>query len=97
VQRTRDVAVLKALGGSGSYVLRDALTQAAIVLLAGAGTGGALGIVGGSFAAKATPFLLTPATTLLPVLGIIALGLAGAALAVRRVTKVNALIALGGN
>ncbi|MFE4833931.1 ABC transporter permease [Arthrobacter sp. NPDC056691] len=97
VQRTRDVAVLKALGGSGSYVLRDALTQAAIVLLAGAGTGGALGILGGSSAAKAAPFLLTPATTLLPVLGIIALGLAGAALAVRRVTRVDALIALGGN
>jgi putative ABC transport system permease protein len=97
VQRTRDVAVLKALGGSGSYVLRDALTQAAIVLLVGAGTGGALGVLGGSFAATAAPFLLTPATTLLPVLGIIALGLAGAALAVRRVTKVDALIALGGN
>ena len=97
VQRTRDVAVLKALGGSGSYVLRDALTQAAIVLLAGAGAGGALGILGGSFAAQAAPFLLTPATTLLPVLGIIVLGLAGAALAVRRVTKVEALIALGGN
>ena len=97
VQRTRDVAVLKALGGSGSYVLRDALTQAAIVLLAGAGTGGALGILGGSFAAKAAPFLLTPATTVLPVLGILVLGLAGAALAVRRVTKVDALIALGGN
>lgn len=97
VQRTRDVAVLKALGGSGSYVLRDALTQAAIVLLAGAGAGGALGILGGSFAAQAAPFLLTPATTLLPVLGIIVLGLAGAALAVRRVTKVDALIALGGN
>ncbi|GAB16232.1 putative ABC transporter permease protein [Arthrobacter globiformis NBRC 12137] len=97
VQRTRDVAVLKALGGSVSYVLRDALTQAAIVLLAGAGAGGALGILGGSFAAQAAPFLLTPATTLLPVLGIIVLGLAGAALAVRRVTKVDALIALGGN
>jgi putative ABC transport system permease protein len=97
VQRTRDVAVLKALGGSGSYILRDAVTQAAIVLLAGAGTGGALGVLGGSFASKTAPFLLTPATTLLPVLGIIVLGLAGAALAVRRVTKVDALIALGGN
>ncbi|MFP3459825.1 FtsX-like permease family protein [Arthrobacter globiformis] len=97
VQRTRDVAVLKALGGSGSYVLRDALTQAAIVLLAGAGTGGALGVLGGAFAATAAPFLLTPATTLLPVLGIVVLGLAGAVLAVRRVAKVDALIALGGN
>lgn len=97
VQRTRDIAVLKAMGASGSYVLRDAITQAAIVLLAGAGIGGGIGILGGFFAAKAAPFLVTPATTLLPIIGIIALGLAGAALAVRRVTKVDALIALGGN
>ncbi|MEC5192369.1 MULTISPECIES: ABC transporter permease [unclassified Arthrobacter] len=97
VQRTRDIAVLKAMGASGGYVLRDAITQAAIVLLAGAGIGGGIGVLGGFFAAKAAPFLVTPATTLLPILGIIALGLAGAALAVRRVTKVDALIALGGN
>ncbi|MCW1249299.1 ABC transporter permease [Acaricomes phytoseiuli] len=97
IQRTRDIAVLKAIGGSNRYILRDAITQAALVLLAGAGVGGVIGIVGGSFAAQAVPFLNDPATTLLPVLGIILLGLAGAALAVRRVTKIDALIALGGN
>nr|WP_274707928.1 ABC transporter permease [Arthrobacter sp. H16F315] len=97
VQRTRDIAVLKAMGGSSAYILRDAITQAAVVLLAGAGLGGGIGILGGFFAAQAAPFLVNPATTLLPILGIIALGLAGAALAVRRVTKVDALIALGGN
>lgn len=97
VQRTRDIAVLKAMGASSGYVLRDAITQAAIVLLAGAGLGGFVGVLGGFAAAQAAPFLVTPATTLLPVLGIVALGLAGAALAVRRVTTVDPLIALGGN
>ncbi|MCU1436259.1 MAG: transporter substrate-binding protein [Pseudarthrobacter sp.] len=97
VQRTRDIAVLKAMGASSRYVLRDAMTQAAIVLVAGAGIGGAVGLLGGFAAVQAAPFLVTPATTLLPVLGIIALGLAGAALAVRRVTTVDPLIALGGN
>ncbi|MDQ6739704.1 MAG: ABC transporter permease, partial [Actinomycetota bacterium] len=97
VQRTRDIAVLKAMGASGSYVLRDAITQAAIVLLAGAAIGGLIGITGGFFAATAAPFLVSPATTLLPIVGIVLLGLAGSALAVRRVTKVDALIALGGN
>lgn len=97
VQRTRDIAVLKAMGASGSYLLRDALTQAALVLLAGAGLGGLVGIIGGIFASQAAPFLLTPATTLLPIVGIVALGLAGAALAVRKVTRVDAMIALGGN
>lgn len=97
VQRTRDIAVLKALGASGKYLLRDAMTQAAIVLVAGAVIGGAIGIVGGFFAEKVAPFIVSPATTLLPLLGIVLLGLAGAVLAVRKVTKVDALIALGGN
>jgi len=97
VQRTRDIAVLKAMGASSSYLLKDALTQAAIVLLAGAAAGGLVGVIGGFFAAQAAPFLVTPATTIVPIVGIVALGLAGAAFAVRKVTRVDALIALGGN
>lgn len=97
VQRTRDIAVLKAMGGSSGYVLRDALVQAGIVLLAGAAVGGAAGVVGGFFAAQAAPFLVTPLTTLLPIAGIVLLGLAGAVVAVRSVTKVDPLLALGGN
>ncbi|MFW0773481.1 ABC transporter permease [Paenarthrobacter nitroguajacolicus] len=97
VQRTRDIAVLKALGASSGYVLRDALAQAAMVLLIGALVGGLTGVVGGTFAARAAPFLITPLTTLVPIAGIILLGLAGAVLAVRSVTKVDPLLALGGN
>lgn len=97
VQRTRDIAVLKALGGSSSYLLRDALAQAAIVLVSGALLGGLLGVGIGAVAAQAAPFLASTATTVLPILGIIVLGLAGAALAVRSVTKVDPLTALGGN
>jgi putative ABC transport system permease protein len=97
VQRTRDIAVLKALGGSARYILRDAMAQAALVLLAGAAAGGAAGAAGGVLASRAAPFLLTPWTTLLPVAGIVILGLAGAALAVRSVARIDPLIALGGN
>ncbi|WP_275777097.1 ABC transporter permease [Paenarthrobacter sp. Y-19] len=97
VQRTRDIAVLKALGASSGYVLRDALAQAALVLLAGAAVGGSVGFAGGILAAQAAPFLVTPLTTLLPVAGIVVLGLAGAVLAVRKVTTVDPLLALGGN
>jgi putative ABC transport system permease protein len=97
IQRTRDIAVLKAMGAPSSYILRDAMTQAAIVLLSGALAGGAAGAAGGFLAAQAAPFQLNAGTTVLPVVGIVALGLAGAALAVRRVTKVDALLALGGN
>lgn len=97
IQRTRDIAVLKAMGAPGSYILRDAIIQAAIVLMAGAAVGGAVGVAGGFLAAQAAPFQLNLATTVLPVVGIVALGLAGAAVAVRRATKVDALLALGGN
>jgi putative ABC transport system permease protein len=97
VQRTRDIAVLKALGGSTGYVLRDALVQAGVVLLAGAAAGGIIGVIGGFFAAQAAPFLITPLTSVLPVAGVVVLGLAGAVLAVRGVTKVDPLLALGGN
>ncbi|WP_230008721.1 FtsX-like permease family protein, partial [Microbacterium sp. Bi128] len=97
VQRTRDIAVLKALGGSARYILRDAMAQAALVLLAGAVAGGLAGVAGGVLASQAAPFLLTPWTTLLPIAGIVLLGLAGAALAVRSVARVDPLIALGGN
>lgn len=97
VQRTRDIAVLKALGAPSGYVLRDALAQAALVLLGGASAGGLVGLAGGIFAAQAAPFLITPMTTLVPIAGIVLLGLAGAILAVRNVTRVDPLLALGGN
>ncbi|WP_120520741.1 ABC transporter permease [Arthrobacter celericrescens] len=97
VQRTRDIAVLRSLGSSTGYVLRDALVQAAVVLLTGAAAGGILGVIGGFFAAQAAPFLVTPMTGILPVAGVVVLGLAGAVLAVRGVTKVDPLLALGGN
>jgi len=66
-------------------------------LLAGAAAGGIAGAIGGFFAAQAAPFLITPLTSLLPVAGVVVLGLAGAVLAVRGVTKVDPLLALGGN
>jgi putative ABC transport system permease protein len=97
VQRTRDIAVVKAMGGSPGYVLRDAMGQAVMVLAAGTLAGGGTGLLGGFLAAQAAPFLLTPATTLAPVAGILLLGLCGAAVAVRGVTRVDPLLALGGN
>ncbi|SDP64465.1 putative ABC transport system permease protein [Actinopolyspora xinjiangensis] len=94
IQRSGDVAVLKALGGSTGYLLRDALVQSLIVLLAGAGLGGAIGVALGSAAGSVVPFELTVRTTLVPVLVMVALGMVGAALAVRRITSVEPLTAL---
>lgn len=95
IQRRGDVAVLKALGASSGYLLRDALAQAVIVLLIGAGAGGAVGAVLGAVAEGTVPFVLSVTTTLVPVVVMILLGAAGAALAIRKITSVDPLIALG--
>lgn len=95
IQRRGDVAVLKALGASTGYLLRDALAQAVLVLLAGAGLGGAIGALAGFAIGDGIPFVVSAATTVLPVAVMIALGGVGAALAIRKITSVDPLTALG--
>lgn len=97
MQRRGDIAVLKALGASTRSLVRDALGQALVVLLLGVGIG--IGIVAllGTLAGTAIPFILSPLTTLLPGAVMIALGLAGAAFALRSVTTADPLTALGSN
>ena len=46
IQRTREVAILRALGASRGWVLRDALAQSAAVLLGGTALGLVLGGLG---------------------------------------------------
>ncbi|MCP9956434.1 MULTISPECIES: ABC transporter permease [Streptomyces] len=96
IQRSGDVAVLKALGASTATLLKDALGQAVVLLVGGTliGTGAAAGL-GALVAGSDVPFLLTPATVLLPAAVMIALGVLGAALSIRRITSVDPLTALG--
>ncbi|MCW8218297.1 MULTISPECIES: ABC transporter permease [Streptomyces] len=98
IQRSGDVAVLKALGASTPYLLKDALGQAVVMLAAGTavGTGLAAGIgamVGGD--GGAVPFVLDASTVLVPAAVMIVLGALGAALSIRRITAVDPLTALG--
>ncbi|WP_424922523.1 ABC transporter permease [Streptomyces sp. wa53] len=98
IQRSADVAVLKALGASTPYLLRDALGQAVVMLAAGTGIGTALAagigaLVGGGDGA--VPFVLDASTVLVPAAVMIVLGALGAALSIRRITAVDPLIALG--
>ncbi len=94
IQRSRDIAVLKALGATTRYLLRDALGQALVLLVGGTaiGTGIAAGV--GALAAGSVPFVLSLATVLLPAVVVVLLGAAGSALSVRRITSVDPLIAL---
>ncbi|WP_031087422.1 ABC transporter permease [Streptomyces sp. NRRL WC-3549] len=96
IQRSGDVAVLKALGASTANLLKDALGQAVVLLVGGTliGTGIAAAL-GALVSGSAVPFLLTPATVLFPAAVIIVLGALGAALSIRRITSVDPLTALG--
>jgi putative ABC transport system permease protein len=96
IQRSGDIAVLKALGASTPYLLRDALGQAVLLLTAGTllGAGLATGI-GGLVRGGDVPFVLDAPTVLGPVGVMIALGALGAGLSVRRITAVDPLTALG--
>ena len=96
VQRKADIAVLKAIGASSAYLVRDALGQALILLLTGGVLGAAAGAAGGTLLrGSGTPFALDPATVAVPLAAMVVLGLAGAALAVRRIVTVDPLTALG--
>ncbi|WP_406144732.1 ABC transporter permease [Streptomyces sp. NBC_01012] len=98
IQRSGDVAVLKALGASTPYLLRDALGQAVVMLAVGTGLGTALAsaigaLIGGD--GGAVPFVLDASTVLVPAGVMIVLGALGAALSIRRITAVDPLTALG--
>ncbi|HEX8866087.1 MAG TPA: ABC transporter permease, partial [Lentzea sp.] len=95
IQRSADIAVLKALGTSTATLLGDALGQALVLLVAGTAIGTALAAAIGHQIKNTVPFLLEPATVLTPAATTVLLGALGAALAVRRVVTVDPLTALG--
>ncbi|MFD7789458.1 ABC transporter permease [Streptomyces nojiriensis] len=96
IQRSGDIAVLKALGASTPYLLKDALGQAVVMLAIGTGLGTALAAgFGVLISGGPVPFVLDAATVLVPAAIMILLGALGAALSIRRITAVDPLTALG--
>ncbi|WP_062995918.1 FtsX-like permease family protein [Nocardia mikamii] len=94
IQRTPDIATLKALGATTTALVRDALGQALIVLLLGVGVGVAVTALAGAFLGGAVPFVLSAATTVVPALALIGLGLLGAVFALRFLVTTDPLTAL---
>jgi putative ABC transport system permease protein len=97
MQRSADIAVLKALGATQRSLVADALGQALVVLVAGIGAGMLVVLGLGALASGALPFLVAPLTTVVPAVAMALLGLAGAAVALRTVTTADPLTALGSN
>lgn len=98
IQRKHEIAVLRAMGASTRYLLRDSLTQSAILLVVSAGIGVGIGLaLGASISGTEMPFALEAAPIAVATVLLIVLGMIGAASAVTRITRVDPLTALGGN
>jgi putative ABC transport system permease protein len=96
IQRTHDLAVLRAVGASSRYLLRDSLVQAAVLLIGFTALGVAAGIGMGAAMPAAMPFELEVAPIVLASGLTILLGLIGAAVAVLRLARIDPITALGG-
>ncbi len=96
IQRSHDIAVLRALGASSRYLVRDSLTQAAILLVGFTAVGVAAGVGLGAAMPDAMPFDLELEPIAIASGLTIVLGMLGAAVAVLRITRVDPLRALGG-
>lgn len=98
VQRRQEIAVLRALGASSGYVLRDALTQAFLLITGSVVVGALIGLgLGALITDTGMPFSLEAGSILIAAALVIVLGLIGAAAAVVRVVSVDPATALGGN
>lgn len=94
VNRSQDIAVLKALGASTRYLLKDAVGQAAIVLVAGVAVGTSLAWATATVLRSALPVVTASSTFAGPAGLLVVAGLLGAALAVGRITRIDPHAAL---
>ena len=96
IQRTREIGLVKALGASNGYLIRDALGQATILLIGATAVGLTAGLISGRiFERSGNPFMFQPDTVSMAVALLMLGGLAGAALSIRRIASVDPIIALG--
>ena len=96
IQRTKEIGLVKALGASNGYLLRDALGQALILMAIGVVLGLSLGLWSGqAFMASGRPFMFETDKIVQAMTLLVTAGLLGGALSIRRITSVDPIIALG--
>lgn len=96
VQRTRQIGLLKALGASNGYVIRDGIGQMAIVIVVAtaAGTVGGTAIIA-ALDGTAVPVALSATSIAGSAVLLIVAAMAGSLVAFRRIAAVEPAIALG--
>ena len=98
IQRKQEISVMRAMGASTKYLLRDSLVQSVILLIVSAGVGVGVGLLmGASISSTAMPFALEAGPIAVATGTLLALGVIGAAVAVVRIVRVDPLTALGEN
>ncbi|WP_402374765.1 FtsX-like permease family protein [Isoptericola rhizosphaerae] len=97
IQRKHEIAVARAMGASTAFLVRDAIGQAAVVLVVSTAVGIGVGVgFGALLTSTPMPFSLE-ARPLAAAAGLmVGLGLLGAAVSVGRIARVDPLTALGG-
>jgi putative ABC transport system permease protein len=98
IQRKPEVAVMRAMGASTGYLLRDSLLQSFLLLIGSVAVGLGIGLAAGTaISGTSMPFALEAGPIAVAVTLLVVLGVLGAAVAVLRITRVDPLTALGGN
>ena len=98
IQRRGEIAVMRAMGASTGYLVRDSLAQSFLLLVASVAVGVAAGTGFGAFlSGTPMPFHLQAGDVLVASALVVVLGMLGAVVAVLRITRVDPLSALGGN
>jgi putative ABC transport system permease protein len=96
IQRTAEIGLVKALGANNRYLVKDALGQVLFVLVVATAIGVlAAWFTTSAFEARGSVFELTTGNVLGSSLLLIGAGLLGALFALRRVVKIEPIIALG--
>ena len=96
IQRTKEIGLVKALGASNAYLLRDSLGQVLLLMIAATAIGTLAAIQSGqTLEARGFPYMLVLDTVTASALMLVIAGLIGSALSLRLILKIDPIIALG--
>ena len=97
IQRTQEIGLIKALGASTAYLLRDALAQVSLLLAFAVSIGVGIGYALGDLIVERTdiPYVIDINAMLISGGLVVGGGLLGAVVAVRTIARIDPIIALG--